>query len=689
MNGILLAIRWARVLSGPARVFLLTLTCCLGPAALAEVALPSIFSDHMVLQRDEALPVWGFANPGEAVKVALADQTLDTVADDAGKWRVSLEPMPAGGPYTLTVTGANTVTLQDVYVGEVWLCSGQSNMQWTVANSANAQQEIADAQWPKIRMYTARHTTAAEPQRDVAGHWDVCSPETVGEFSAVGYFFGRDLYEELDVPIGLVHSSWGGTRAEPWVPREALAEHPDYAKQIEQIDAIKAAYRQDREKQDQRYREARRAYRSQVADWNRQLMESGRGFEQGWTKGVTDDQAWQTVNVPGPWSESDAQPLQNFDGVVWMARQVDIPEGWAGRDLTLTLGAIDDYDQTYFNGELIGRTGTHTPFAWQRPRVYQIPGNQVTAGKANIVVRVVDTGIVGGILGGPNGISLAPTGDPEDHPIDLKGTWHYRIDFPMSDMPPSPTPPINPASVGTSVTSPSAIYNGMLHPLVPYAIRGVIWYQGESNAGQARAYRELLPLLIHSWRTIWHKPDMPFGIVQLANFTAPQPEPGDNAWARLRDAQLNTFETVPHTGLAVTIDIGEANNIHPKNKQEVGRRLALWAMATVYGRDDLVWSGPIYKAMRIEDGKVYLSFDHAEDGLKTSDGKAPAEFAIAGADGKFVWAKAKVDGDQVVVWNPDVPEPVTVRYAWAANPDKANLTNAAGLPASPFNAAAP
>ena len=658
-------------------------------AVYAEVSLPTLFSDHMVLQRDEPVVVWGFANPDEAVRVTFAEQTLDTVADNSGVWRVTLSAMPAGGPHTMAVSGSNTLTIQDVYIGEVWLCSGQSNMQWSVRNSNNAQEEAASADWPLIRMYSVKLTLSEAPQKDVAGGWAVCSPETVGHFSAVGYFFGRDLFQELDVPIGLVRSSWGGSRIESWIPRQALLTRPDFAEQIEQIDTLKAAYAKNKQSLDAEYQAALKTYQVQTAEWKELLNQGGNGIAEKWMSGEGD--GWQAIEVPGAWESAGITELSEFDGVLWYVREVDIPNDWAGQALTLKLGAIDDLDATYFNGQMIGHTGTDTHNHWMHPRVYHIPGEMVTAGKAVLAVRVVDTGGSGGIIGGMDGLTLALS-DHQSDPIDLAGLWRFKIDFPSSEMPPYPTAPVDPSRVGAEFRSPSAIYNGILHPLVPYTLRGTIWYQGESNAHgmqMAREYRELLSLMIQNWRDLWSKPDMPFGIVQLANYRAPMPEPTNSFWAELRESQLQTFKTVPNTGLAVTIDIGDANDIHPRNKQEVGRRLALWALANVYGRDDLVWSGPIYQSMHIEDGKACLMFDHVDGGLKVRDDNKLKGFAIAGVDGKYVWAEAKIVGDEVMVWSDAIPEPVSVRYGWADNPDTANLINASGLPASPFQADMP
>jgi sialate O-acetylesterase len=650
---------------------------------LADVSLPSVLSDHMVLQRDKPIPVWGKADPGETVTVSIGEQHATTTADQAGRWRVDLNPMSAGGPVTMTVAGSNTLTLEDIYIGEVWLCTGQSNMQWTVNNSADPKVEVAQADWPMIRMYTAVHTLSAEPQDDVVGSWQVSSPETVGEFSAVGYYFGRELHRELNVPIGLVHSSLGGSGAEPWTPRETLLSHPKYAPAIESIDRDLAAYKADMDRMDGQYAEALKAFQVETAAWREHMTDGGRGVEEKWQSADLAEDDWLAIDVPGAWEATGGDALKSFDGVVWFRLTVDFPTAWSGKDLVLNLGAIDDVDIVYVNGEQIGRTGFDTPNYWSTPRRYVIPGEQVREGEMTIAVRVLDTGHGGGFTGKPEQLTLVPGEDTDAVPISLAGSWRYRMDFSLADMPAAVTAPQDPATIGKSFTSPAAMYNGMLHPLVPYALRGAIWYQGESNAGRAEAYRELLPLMIRGWRDVWAQPDMAFGIVQLANFWQTVDEPVDSGWAELRDAQLHTLKTTAHTGLAVAIDIGNATDIHPKNKQEVGRRLSLWALSQVYGQD-LVWSGPIYQSMRVEGGKISLSFDHVGGGLQVRDGGSLRSFSIAGEDRRFVWAQAEIVGDEVVVWSDQVTSPVAVRYGWADNPDKANFINQEGLPASPF-----
>ncbi|HVK06087.1 MAG TPA: sialate O-acetylesterase [Armatimonadaceae bacterium] len=485
-------------------------------AARADVRPASVFADHMVLQREMRTPVWGTATPGEAVTVSIAGQTQRTRAGEDGKWLVRLTPLKAGGPHELTVAGNNSVRYTDVLVGDVWICSGQSNMAWAVRSSDNAQQEIAAANYPNIRLMFVPNTTSSRPRETAAARWAVCTPETVPPFSAVGYFFGRHLNQKLNVPIGLVHTNWGGTRAEAWTPDAYLRADPDYA--------------------------------------------------------------------------------------------------------TFLKGS-DEYAQNY-------------PAALARFE-------------------------------------------------EAQKKWQEAADKAKAEGKPAPgDAPRRPAAPDRNPNLGSVLYNGMIHPLVPMGIKGAIWYQGESNAGQAYNYRKLLPTMIRSWRDAWGQGDFPFLIVQLANYGPDAPDAKGSAWAELREAQTMTAEQVRNAGQAVTIDIGNPKDIHPTNKQDVGKRLALIAENRVYGDKAVVYSGPAYKAMKAEGGAVRLSFDHLGGGLEAKGG-ALSGFTIAGEDQKFVPAEATIEGDTVVVKAASVARPVAVRYGWANSP-VCTLYNKAGLPAVPF-----
>ena len=501
----------------PVQALLICLVAGLAATAKAEVKLSPLFSDHMVLQQGAEVPVWGTADAGEQVTVSVGDKKATATADAGGKWLAKVGPLSAGGPVEVSVAGKNTVSIKDVLVGEVWVCSGQSNMEWSVNASGNPDQERSAANYPAVRMFTVKKAVTGKPATTMEGSWAVCNPQTVGSFSAVGYFFGRELHKSLNVPVGLIHTSWGGTPAESWTERSAMEADSDLRPILER--------------------------------WNQQLA----NYQQ------------QLAQLPA---------------------------------------AVEKWRADADRAEAEGR---------------QVPPFNLPQ-------------------------------DPRSNP------WR-----------------------------PAGLYNAMIAPLLPYGIKGAIWYQGESNAGRAYQYRKLLPAMIQSWRKAWGQGDFPFYIVSLANFTPVKPEPGESDWAELREAQTLTAMNVPNSGQSITIDIGEANDIHPKNKQEVGRRLALVAMAGAYHKKNVAHSGPVYDSMKVDGDTVRLSFKYTQGGLLAQGPDAPAVkgFAVAGDDRKWYWADARIDGESVVVRSDKVSRPVAVRYAWANNP-VCNLYNRANLPAVPF-----
>lgn len=637
------------------------------PAGGGSLRLPAIFGDHMVLQSNVPVPIWGWAAPGEEVAVIVKGKLHRvTKASPDGRWMVKLPPQPPGGPYELIVRTRNeTVRFIDVLFGEVWICSGQSNMEWPVQWARNAQQEIATANFPQIRFFIVEKAVALEPQSDCKGRWVVCSPETIGGFSAVGYFFGREIHKQLKVPVGLIGTYWGGTPAESWTDLEELESDPDLRVILDRFPRTERELKRLQDK-----------YEREMKEWRKKALltdPGNKGERLGWASPEFNDSDWAVMDLPRNWESVSAE--MNIDGAAWFRKVVTIPEDWAGKDLLLSLGVIDDYDVVYFNGEKVGSTGQDDPNSWTVQRRYIVPGRLVKAGPNLIAIRVFDVWGYGGFRGTPDQMRLSPVGESKVS-ISLAGEWKFKVEFarPAREVPKQPQPPVN-------NWTPTALFNAMVAPLIPYAIRGVIWYQGESNVGRAYQYRKLFPALIKSWRRNWGQGDFPFLFVQLANYLERKPEPTESAWAELREAQLLTLKTVPKTGMAVAIDIGEANDIHPRNKQDVGKRLALTALAVAYGKK-IVYSGPIYRSMRIEGNKIRLFFDHVGSGLVAKGGELKG-FAIAGKDRKFVWANAKIEGNTVVVWSEQVPEPVAVRYGWADNPD-CNLYNKEGLPASPF-----
>ena len=647
---------------GFGRVFVLTVCMFFlsaGACALGDIKLPAIIGDNMVLQRGKVVPIWGWAEPGEEVMVSVSWHSMQwgVKAGADGKWMFRMKCPEAGGPYEMTLKGKNTITLKNIMAGEVWVCSGQSNMEWPTAAAANGTQEVAAADYPNIRLFTVKKKIADAPEADCVGSWSQCSPQTVGGFSAVGYFFGRHLHKELDVPVGLINTSWGGTVAEAWTSGGALEKMPEFKAAVDRIAAAKA----DPEGSMKKYRE-------ELEAWQKKVELAG-AEGKGCVEADFDDSGWAEMELPVLWEQGG---LANFDGLVWFRKTVDVPEGLAGGELTLELGPIDDMDRTWVNGVTVG--GHEAAGQWATPRRYKIPSNVIKAGRNVIVVRVLDTGGGGGIYGKAEELKLKAGGAGGE--ISLAGKWRYKVGYDLRKMPAQPQPP----RWANNPNAPTALYNGMIAPLIPFGIQGAIWYQGESNAGRAYQYRELFPLMITNWRQDWNTGEFPFLFVQLANFMAVDPEPVESAWAELREAQLMTLK-LANTGMAVIIDIGEAADIHPRNKQDVGRRLGLWALARTYGRR-VVYSGPLYKSMKIEGNRIVLSFDHVGGGLVAKDGGLKG-FAVAGADGKFVWADAKIEGRTVVVSSDNVAEPAAVRYGWANNP-VCNLYNSEGLPASPF-----
>lgn len=646
---------------------LLTLALGIGSAS-AEVRLPALFGDRMVLQQGTPLRIWGWADAGESVTVRLAGQEAGATTDATGRWRVELWPLAAGGPHVLEVAGRNTLRFEDVLVGEVWIASGQSNMEWPLAQARNGLQEVAAASDSRLRHFAVAKATALEPRTDVAGSWQVSSPDTAGGFSAVGYFFARELRRALDVPVGIVHTSWGGTPAEAWTSRQALVASPELRGLVEEFDRRRADPG------------ARTAYERAQAQWEARNVATdtgNAGQAMGFARPDLDAAQWRVVEMPQRIESAGF----NMDGAIWLRKDVTIPAAWAGRELRLSLGPIDDLDTTYFAGVEIGHVGKDTPGYYTFPRRYKVPAALVKAGRTTIAVRVFDRAGEGGFGGGAKELALDLATDGGS-PLALAGPWLAKVERAVGPFNPDwgsqPTSP-------EDQNSPTTLCNAMLAPLVPFAIKGAIWYQGESNAGRSHQYRTLFPALIRDWRAAFGQGDFAFYFVQLANYMARDAEPAESGWAELREAQTLTLRE-PATGQAVTIDIGEAEDIHPRNKQEVGRRLALVALAKSYGRA-VEFAGPTYRSIRIEGRRVRVSLDHAAGLAARNDGQGASSpvkgFAIAGSDRRFVWAEARIDGQELIVSSPAVENPVAVRYAWGNNPE-VNLYNGAGLPAVPF-----
>ena len=646
----------------------------------SALRLGAIFSDHAVLQRGKPLPVWGWDTPGQEVRVRMAGQTATALAGPGGKWMARLPPLPAGGPHVLTVEGTGCLERRDILIGEVWICSGQSNMEWPVRRAADAEAEIAAARHGKIRLLTVPKTAAAVSRWDFDGSWSVCSPEAIADFSAVGYFFGRQIHQALDgVPVGLIHASWSGSRIEPWVPRRALARSEVFGPRLAEMDLLIREYAGREHEFDAIYADTMAGYREELGKFLDFVESQDAGRRQKWHDPRLQETDWTSVTLPGPWEKAN---LPGFDGVVWYRRKVEIPQAWAGKPLTLSLGPIDDTDEAYFNGRRVGRTGYDVPDPHTRSRVYEVSADLVHAGTNTLAVRVVDLRGAGGLTGIASDMTLRPKDDPQAEPIALDGYWSSRAGFRV-EKGAAPRAPKKVEAPGCGFRDLASMHNGMIAPLTPYAIAGVVWYQGESNAGQPQEYRELLDLLIRGWRYEWQQvDDFGFYIVQLANFTPVAREPNQGGWAWIREVQAQTAQRLPQCGLAVSIDVGEADDVHPADKQTVGRRLALQALAKTY-RHDVPHSGPVYQSHVIRDGRAVVTFAHDEGGL-VAHGETLNGFIIADKDHAWHWASAKIEDGKVVIWSDDVSEPTAVRYAWATNPGPVNLYNGAGLPAVPF-----
>ncbi|OOQ56398.1 sialate O-acetylesterase [Mucilaginibacter pedocola] len=627
--------------------------------AQAKITLPSVLTDNMVLQQKTKAALWGKAEPGKLVTVSTtwSKKQFTAVAGADGQWKVLLATPSYGGPYDITISDGEAVTLKNVLIGEVWIASGQSNMEMPVSGWSqvvNYQQELADANnYPSIRLLQVEHITSTEPLDDakiIGGGWLPCDSKSVAQFSAVAYFFARDIYKKTGIPMGIIHSSWGGTIAEAWESEGTVKQLPDLANAYNKMKTLT---------KDQ----SLAIFNKENTEWQANIAAKDGGYQNGvavWAAPGFDASGWKTMQAPGSWESS---VLPDFDGIVWFRKKVTIPESWAGKDVKLSLGAIDDNDITFFNGDKIGETNFYAA-----PRNYTVPADKVKAGEAVITVRAFDTGGDGGFMGKKGTMFLEYNGER----IQLEGAWQYKA---AVDFKGYPTPVLN-----DGPNRPSVLFNAMLNPFTQYAVKGAIWYQGEANTNRAQQYGEIFPALINDWRRDWNNPKMPFYFVQLANFMPVSPQPVSSAWAELRDVQRSTL-ALPYTGMAVAIDIGEGADIHPHNKQDVGHRLALIALAKDYGQGG-VYSGPMYTSQKINGNSISLKFKNA-DGLTAKNGEKLSGFAIAGDDQKFYWADATISGNTVTVSSPDVKNPVAVRYAWANNP-VCNLYNAAGLPASPF-----
>lgn len=629
--------------------YLVIIFLSFGLYANANVKMPQLFNDGMVLQRNQIIPVWGWADPNEKIEVSFKKQLVKAKADKNGKWTVRLKPEIAGGPYELTVKGKNTIIIKDVLIGEVWLCSGQSNMEFSVGGVMNADEEIKDSNYPMIRQFLVDKEMSSIPKEKLkSGKWELSSPATVANFTAVGYFCAKKLYQELKIPIGIINASWGGTCVETWTSREGFENSAEFKSMIANYSKINM----DSLVKNQKKSIIGKIESIQGSKINMHADPQFRGSN-------FDDSKWPEMQVPKLWEQ---QQFPNLDGIVWMRKSIVISKEDAAKEAILELAKVDDDDITYINGIEVGTT-----IGYNKNRVYKIPAGVLKEGRNSIAVRITDYAGGGGIWGEESELKLT-VGNTV---IPLFGAWKFQV----IDV-----------NIGISPNSyPSLLYNAMINPLVPYAIKGVLWYQGEANATRADQYKKAFPTMITDWRAHWDQGDFPFYFVQLSSFD----EFGGNSnkgsmWAELREAQNFTLETVPNTGMAVTIDVGNAKDIHPTNKQDVGRRLAAIALNKDYNKK-VIYSGPKYESMEIQDNKIILTFSSIGSGLMTPNKYGYLEgFEIAGNDKVFHYAKAFIKDNKVVVYSDDVQNPIAVHYGWADDASDCNLFNIDNFPALPF-----
>lgn len=637
--------------------FLLLGYFLLGVNCHAQVSLPQILSDSMVLQRNAPIKIWGWATEGEKIKVSLNGKNRNTTAVSDGTWAVEFPKMKAGGPYAIKINGINKIELKNILIGDVWLCAGQSNMvhQLNIHDVTYAD-EIANANYPKIRHFKIpTQTSLTGPTQDFkGGEWQVAVSDEIRPFSAVAYFFAKKIYERYGIPIGLINASVGGTPIEAWTSAEGFKDFPEILEVIHK-------------NKDTAYLNSRNIRNNIARKADSEPSDKGLQGPVEWYNPNFEPKDWRKINIPGYWED---QGIRNLNGVVWYRREFELPESMAGKVARVFLGRIVDADELFINGQKIG----HTTYQYPQRR-YPVPENVLKTGKNVFVIKVTNFSGKGGFVPDKPYYLFNETDT-----VDLKGYWEYKVGevFPLQESSAVATRPIN------AQNEPAALFNAMVAPYTQLSLKGMLWYQGESNSRNPEQYNDLLRTLISDWRNKFNEPNLPFIYAQLPNFMEVNYLPEESNWAELRQSQLAAL-TVPNTAMTVNIDLGEWNDIHPDNKKDVGERMALAALKLAYD-EKIVHSGPIYKGHEISNGEITVSFSHVGGGLIAKDGEPLSEFAIAGADKKFVWAQARIMDDKIVVWNDEIKDPKYVRYAWADNPDNPNLYNKEGLPASPFQA---
>ncbi|WP_276483421.1 sialate O-acetylesterase [Paraflavitalea pollutisoli] len=632
----------------------LAITTLLGTQTTsAQVKLPRLVRDSMILQRDTKVSLWGWASPKEKVTVRFNNKRYTTTTAADGKWRLWLAPTPAGGPYMMEIAGSNKIELKDILVGDVYLCAGQSNMVHQMnLHSVRYANDIATANNPQIRQFWIPYVNDMNATRaDLAGgNWKWANPEDVRNFSAVAYFFARDINERYKVPIGIINASIGGTPIESWISEEALQTFPNFVSTIQR-------------NRDTAYINTLQRNAS-AANKPGPVKDKGLTGLQHWYDPAYQPKAWRDIAIPGYWED---QGIKDLNGTIWYRREIDIPASMTGKEARVFLGRIHDADVLYINGKQVGNTTYLYP-----QRRYNVPAGLLKAGKNTFAIRVSNFNGKGGFVSDKPYYVFAG-----NDTVSLTGYWQYKVGEVFEPVTNPVPPPV------AAQNQPMANYNGMIAPILNYTLKGFCWYQGETNAGRPDEYARLQPALIADWRSRWNQGELPFLFVQLPGYMDVNYRPEESSWATFREAQRKSL-SIPNTGMAVAIDLGEWNDVHPDNKKSVGDRLALAARAIVYGEKGFEYSGPIYESASVEGNKIVISFTHTGGGLIALDNEPLSNFAIAGADKKFVWATARIENGKVVVSSDQVTQPKYVRYAWSDNPDNPNLGNQERLPASPF-----
>jgi sialate O-acetylesterase len=623
----------------------------LSAVSTATITLPVIFQDNMVLQRDKVLTIWGFGDAGEKLTLKLKGTAYKTVTNPAGNWLLTLPPQLAGGPHIISIQGSmNKVELNNVLFGDVWICGGQSNMQFSLSQIGHKFPAHAATSEQNLRIFTASIDMDYVPKKDLAGGtWLEANPQTLSGFSATAYFFGRSLADSLNIPIGLISDNLGATSVESWMSAKALSPFPQFAPFCNK-------YLQPAKS----FKEVTAAFEKIKPGWEATHYLGGEGLRNKWYLPTTDVTNWKAMEIPAWWEDKG---LADFDGAVWFRKTFDLPPNFKGTVFPLHLNQIDDYDIVWVNGTKIGEG-----FGNINWRNYNIPAGILKPVGNTIVVRIFDAGGKGGMY------SSAIWGNPI-----LLGKWLYKPDVKI-DATKFPKPHVVNVS---PFSTPAILYNGNIAPITPLAIKGFTWYQGENNTSRAHEYRQLFPAFIQDWRNQFKQGNLPFLFVQLANYMEEATTPRESEWAELRDAQAAAL-ALPNTGMAVAIEIGEAGDIHPKNKSAVGKRLSLEALRVAYGKE-IISAGPTYDSMSVHNDSVVIFYKKNTNQLVTKNKYGYVSgFALAGSDRKFYWATATIRNNTVVVWSKNVKNPVAVRYAWSDNPGPLDLYNEGGLPAAPF-----